>query len=226
MSKDIKVEFFSSIPFLNDIEECRPKPLSKALPDWWKNGAVQINGEPTVKECPSFIQMFKNSYVIPMWCDTEFKITDHGVQWRFSHPSFRWESHSENQFLDIAPQNVRDNTKKIMKAISPWHIKTPKGYSVYQMSAFYEFNENFEIMPGIIDTDIHHEANQQVMLTGKNETFTIKRGEPFAVYFPFKRDSFVYETRNATKEDLDTIERNKLKIFSKFKRGYKLMHQE
>jgi hypothetical protein len=58
------------------------------------------------------------------------------------------------------------------------------------------------------------------MVHSKNNKFIIKRGEPFAVYMPFKRDKFLLETRNATKKDLESIKRNQLKIFSKFKKGY------
>lgn len=224
--KDLKIEFFSTVPFLNDIEECRPKPLTKFIPDWWKNVPNESGGHFTIKECPSFPQMFRSAFVVPMWADLQIKNTDRGPIWKIPHPAFRIESHNNNQFLDFAPKDVKDNVSKIMKFICPWNVITPPGYSVFQMSSFYEFNKDFEIMQGIIDTDLHHEINQQVLLPANLDEISIKRGQPFAVYIPFKRDEFKIETRDATQNDLDKLTRNTLKIFSKFKRGYKLMHDD
>jgi hypothetical protein len=216
--KNLNIEFFSTIPFLNDIKECRPRPLAQLMPEWWKSS----NSAPlSIKECPAIIHMLKDSYVVPMWCDVEIIIENNNVGWRLPHPDFAFESHADEQFLDFAPNNVKENTAKILKAICPWNIKTPKGYSVYQTSNFYGFNDNFSIFPGIINTDYHHEINQQMMLHGKNKTFSIKRGEPFAIYTPFKREKFDIVTRDATKEDIDSFARNSLNIFTKFKGGYK-----
>lgn len=225
-NKRLKIEFFSALSYLNDIEECRPRPLSQAIPEWWKVSKPMKDSR-TIKDCPSFIDLFKDAYVIPMWCDTTItSYTDGTVDARFSHDAFEWGFHGNNQFLDFAPTHIKDNTSIILKATSPWYVKTPKGYSAYQTSAFYDFNPNFTIMPGIIHTDFHHEVNQQVMLHGKENSFTIKRGDPFAVYIPFKRDKFTIETRTATKEDLDTVDRNKFKVFTKHKNGYANLFKE
>jgi hypothetical protein len=225
-NKELKVEFFSTLTYLNDIEECRPRPLSQAIPEWWKL-AKPTNEQRTIKDCPSFIDLFKNAYVIPMWCDTTItSYPDGTVDAKFSYKEFQWDFHGNNQFLDFAPPHVRDNTSIVLKADSPWYMKTPKGYSVYQTSAFYDFNPNFSVMPGIIHTDFHHEVNQQIMLNGKENSFTIKRGDPFAVYIPFKRDKFTMETRTATKEDTDSLYRNKFKLFTKNKNGYETLFKE
>ena len=220
MSKKPSIEFFSTVDYLNDIEECKPKQLSKMIPDWWKYADIPKD-ERTFRDCPALIHMFKESFVIPMWCDTEITILEDGfIDAKFSHPDFTWDFHGNNQLLNHTPDHIKNNTSIVLKANSPWNIITPKGYSVYQSSSFYDFNENFTILPGIIATDFHHEINQQVMVHSKNNKFIIKRGEPFAVYMPFKRDKFLLETRNATKKDLESIKRNQLKIFSKFKKGY------
>ena len=224
-SKDLKIEFFSTIDHLNDIEECKPKPLSQLIPDWWKkSGSLP---DKTIKDCPSFIQMFKTAYVVPMWCDTEITVTNDGqVGVNSAHPAFAWETHLDSQFLDFAPKHISENTPTILKALSPWMLKTPKGYSSYQMPAFYDFNPDFTILPGIVNTDYHHEINQQVMINGKDKSFVIKRGDPLAIYFPFKREKFELETRNATRQDIDSVNRHKLMLFTKFKNAYSSMFRE
>lgn len=215
--KNPKIEFFSTIPYLNDIKECRPKPLSQVMPDWWKKSETVSR---SIKECPAIIHMLKDSYVVPMWCDIEIVVENGRVGWKLPHPDFQFEAHPGWQFLDIAPENIKQNTAAILKAICPWKIKTSKGYSVYQTSSFYDFNENFSIFPGIINTDYHNEINQQVMIYGINNKFTIKRGDPFAVYIPFKREKFDFETRDANESDLASLAKNSLRVFTKFKKGY------
>lgn len=212
-----KIEFFSTINHLNDIKDCRPRPLAQLMPDWWKNPVEQNR---TIKECPAVVHMLRDSYVIPMWCDVEIVVEENQIGWNLSHPDFQFQAHSNDQFLDFAPDNIKKNTVRVLKALCPWQIKTPKGYSVYQSSNFYGFNDNFSIFPGVINTDYHHEINQQILVHGKNKRFMIKRGEPFAVYTPYKREKFKYETRNATQEDIDAAALNSLRTFTKFKRGY------
>lgn len=218
-NKSPKIEFFSTIKYLNDIEECRPKPLSNFLPEWWSNKRIDPDLK-TAKDCPSFPQLFKNSYIIPMWSDLEISISKQGVVTRFSDDQFKCESHSSGQFLDFAPDNVKKSTSIVLKPDCPWGIITSPGYSIYQTSSFYHFNENFSIFPGVINTDKWHEVNQQMLLTSDEKKFIIKRGEPFAMYIPFKREKFSYESRTGTEKDIYLLNKARMEVFTKFKGGY------
>jgi hypothetical protein len=222
---DLKIEFFSSHPYLNDIPECRPMPLSKVLPDWWsKFNSKELGPGASIKDCPSFAHMFSSAYVVPMWVDVAINVNENKeVSVDVADKAFTWKHHFNYQFLDQAPQNIKDNVSIILKPDCPWHVKTPKGYSLYQTGSFYHFNENFDIMPGIINTDLHPEINQQLLISSKPGSFVIKRGEPFAVYFPFKRDKFKLETRAATENDRKRFERSHFWISGKFAGGYKEM---
>jgi hypothetical protein len=53
----------------------------------------------------------------------------------------------------------------------------------------YEYNEYFDVLPGIIHSDVYHTINQQICLKKEGE-FIIKKGTPLAMYVPFKRESF------------------------------------
>jgi hypothetical protein len=218
-NKEPKIEFFSTKKYLNDIEECRPKPLSSFLPEWWSQKRIDKEFK-TVKDCPSFPQLFKNAYIIPMWSDLEVTINETGINTRFASDDFGCESHSGDQFLDFAPESVRKNTSIILKPDCPWGIITSPGYAVYQTESFYHFNENFKILPGIINTDKWHEVNQQMLITNEHKKFVIKRGDPFGMYIPFKRDKFSLKTRTANEKDIYKLDRARMEIFTKFKGGY------
>jgi hypothetical protein len=70
-----------------------------------------------------------------------------------------------------------------------------------QMPLFYHFDDDFSILPGIVDTDIHHEMNQQVLYHGDGKKIFIKRGQPFVLYVPFKRTDYDMIIRTETEKD-------------------------
>lgn len=74
-----------------------------------------------------------------------------------------------------------------------------------QLPLTYHFDNQFSIMPGVIDTDMYYELNQQVLYFGDSEDVVIPRGTPLVLYVPFKRESLDLEIRlqtNLTEKDL------------------------
>lgn len=221
--KDIDIEFWTTVPGLSRIQEIVPQKQSKILPDWWKNTEYH---EKSIRQCPSFSQIFSSSYVMPMWCDTEFTREGEIFYWKTPNKDFSWSHHSDEQFLKYAPDHVKNNFFAIAKAMCPWRIKTPKGYSVYQMPAQWHFNEKFTVATGVVDTDFFHEINPQIFLSLKDgESFLLKRGTPLAVYFPFKRENFSITVREQTNEDFITANSSFLIHTTKFINGYR-SHQK
>jgi hypothetical protein len=222
-NKKPSIEFVSTINGILSINECLPKPYTNFIPKWWADKKIDPNIK-SIKNCPSFPEFFSEAYVIPMWADTTFYVD--GDRITIDTPRndfFGWEFHPRQQFLDFAPKNISEGISQIAKASCPWNIITPKGYSVYQLPAFFDFNENFEVMAGTIRTDIHHQVNQQLMIKKKDHpySFTIKRGDPLAIYIPYKREKFNYSYRYTTEKDEKRFGEMDFRIFSKFSGGYK-----
>jgi hypothetical protein len=216
---NLNIEFWTTVPGLSKIEEVVPKKQSSVLPDWWRTTKYHNK---SIRQCPSFPQMFSTSYVLPMWCDTEFIREGDMFHWKTPTKTFSWSYHTPNQFLDHTPNHVRNQFFAVAKAICPWRIKTPKGYSVYQMPAQWHFNEKFTVATGIVDTDFHHEINQQVFLSLEDgESFFIERGTPLAVYFPFKRDKFSLLVREQSEKDFIDDQTSSLIYTTKFLNGYR-----
>jgi hypothetical protein len=220
--KNNNIELWTTVEGLAGIEECRPKPASKFIPQWWKD--MPYLNEPkvvrNVKVCPSFPDMFSQGFIIPAWCDMIFEGGEN-PGFTLPHEDFKMSFHTHKQFLDYVPDNYRKTVNAIIKAHMPWRIKTPKGYSVYQMPLFFHYNEDFSIMPGIIDTDKHHIANPQIVLHTEKTKVVVKRGDPFVWYIPFKREKLSIEVREETEEDRYVDVVHHLNIFSKFTDGYK-----
>jgi hypothetical protein len=211
------ITFVSTVEFLDSIEECRPQPAKSFIPEWFKK--IPSNIPDTVRSCPSFPDFFSQGYVLPMWSDFKLKYNkkDNTWGWSGSGPSFSWSSHANNQLIDyVTPSFSGSDAEFVLKAHCPWRIITPPGWSVLQLPLFYHFNKDWSVMPGVIDTDIHHDINQQVLYHGKQEMISIDRGDPFALYIPFKREKNKLNIRYQNEKDRKTIGEKLINLETKF----------
>ena len=221
--KSDKIQFISTVEGLESVEECLPKPAKHFVPKWFKD--IPSASPMSVKMCPSFPDYFSQGYIIPMWSDVKLKYVKETMQWNWQTTidKFPWDIHSNNQFIDhTRPTFSGVEGQFVFKAYCPWKIITPPGWSVLQLPLFYHFNQELSIMPGIIDTDIHHDINQQVLYHGDGKEIKINRGDPFVLYIPFKRSNKLkHEIRYQTEKDKKIFEIQKLNILSYFKpNGY------
>ncbi len=221
--KSDKIEFISTVKGLESIEECLPKPAKNFIPKWFKD--IPSSEPMSVKNCPSFPDYFSQGYILPMWCDVKlvYKKEDDIWEWKASSSLFSWESHSNSQFIDHTKSNFLGvDGQFIFKANCPWRVVTPPGWSVLQLPLFYNFNKDWSVLPGVIDTDIHSEINQQVLYHGNDKEIEIKQGDPFVLYIPFKRsDKLDYELRYKNNNDEESFHKQFLGLNGKFRpNGY------
>lgn len=212
--KSDKIQFISTYEGLDSIDECLPRPAKYFMPDWFKNVPSNVKG--TVKDCPSFPDYFSQGYIIPMWSDVRMSFVDKVAKFELSAKRFSFDFHANDQMLDYKKATFNGiEGQFVFKTVSPWRIVTPPGWSVLQLPLFYHFNQEWSVLPGVIDTDIHSEINQQVLYHGDGKEVIIKCGDPFVLYIPFKRSNKLkHEVRYRTEEEL--------KIFSK---EQMLLHQ-
>lgn len=222
-----KIEFISTIEGLEEIEECKPKPAKHFIPKWYKDIPNIVNKDlplyfsdshlATAKMCPSFPDYFSQGYIIPMWSDAILHYDKETLAWHWKTNLSKWDAHPNAQFIDhVEPYYQGFEGNFIFKTVCPWRIVTPPGWSVFQLPLFYHFNPNFSVLPGIIDTDVHSEINQQVLYHSKEDTITIDCGDPFVLYIPFKRNSKLeMSIRYQTEEDKKMFAKQYTKLQTK-----------
>lgn len=222
------IEFWTDIPYLNNIEEIRPQPSKKFVPEWWggvpANDSSKLDYMQTVRSCPSFMDYFSQGYVIPMWADTIiYYDKDTGMYtWKCGGvgSQFSIGTFDSKQFIEYSGYAYKgSNASTIFQFISPWKIKTPKGYSVMQLPMFY-WNQEFAALPGIVDSDIYPIINQEIAYFGDKSEIFIKKGTPIAQYVPFKRISPKLEIRQETEEDKEYYGKVKVELSTTFKNWY------
>ena len=221
-----KVTWSSIIPGLEKISPILP--ASKVLPQWFKDikksGITEDRNKipllSNIKACPGFIDYAMQGYVVSMWCDLHINVNlIKGTTWRTPHHEFKFDFHDDNQFKDYLPKNKREKVYGVLKPQCPWRVFTSKGYSMYQLPMTYEFNDIFEVMSGVLHTDVYHEVNQQMVLKKEGE-FLIKKGTPLAVYIPYKREKFNFECITETEELRKKTQLTELGIATKFTKRF------
>jgi hypothetical protein len=207
---NVEVEICSFIPGLDKQKEIVPKPAKHYMPEWWKTDIPKQNKKDryeafNVGKCPSFPDYFSQGFVIPMWADTIVSFDPKTKNWFTDsgrNEFFRVDSHPTSQFVDhVKPSFMGIDGQNVFKLITPWRIITPPGWSLLQLPLFYNFNKEWSIMPGIVDTDIWHEVNQQLLYHGNGEQIFIEKGTPLVQYIPFKRSKSKITVRHQTEKD-------------------------
>jgi hypothetical protein len=229
MTADVNIKFISTVDGLSSIEECRPKPIQRYIPEWWKKSiyvpsshSIETLSGGNFKSCPSFTDFFSTGYVIPMWADSIIRYDSNSGRWdyRTSDNMFSWDIHHPWQYLDNVPHTYRGlKSYFIFKAISPWKIITPDGYSVLQLPVFFDFNDNFSIISGVRDTDKYHNLNLQVVIHTDSKEIFIPRGTPIAHIFPYKRENTeieVVDLRHSLESDKEKITNQDMRFRTKF----------
>lgn len=229
--KEPIIKFISTVPGLLDVKEALPQKANNFIPSWWKDMPRKINLESneevaTAKGCPSFTDYFSQGYILPAWSDFGLEYdTDTDVWYSESAKSptdenwYSWTIHSNPQFLDhVKPMFQGQSPTMVFKGNSPWRIITRPGWSVMQVPLFYHFNNDLLAMPGIVDTDIMHEVNLQMLYFNKNKgPIRVKRGQPLVQYIPFKRNKDVsMELGYIDKSIQKKIDAQNAKINTKF----------
>ena len=230
--KEIKVEWWSDVDALNDsnLDFLRPQKANKFFPEWFRtiraDVSTNIFDSGTIKKCPGFPELITQGYVVPLWSDVElyYDIVNGEEVWEWKTPTdaFKWDIHDKSQFLNYLPEDEQEKWGFSWKALCPWRVRTPRGYSMYQMPLWYHFNKFF-VLPGSIRTDFHCEINQQVLVPSewRGKRIVLERGTPFAWYIPYKRTTYTHEYVPFTEERKRLTESSTLNIRSKFSGGYK-----
>jgi len=217
--KSDKIQFISTVEGLETIEECLPRPAKNFIPQWFKDIPSQVEDTVTVKNCPSFPDYFSQGYIIPMWSDVKMNFVDNVPKIELSAKRFSFDFHANAQMLNYKKATFNGiEGQFVFKTVCPWRIITPPGWSVLQLPLFYHFNQEWSVLPGVIDTDIHTEINQQVLYHGNGKEVTIKCGDPFVLYIPFKRSNKLkHEIRYQTLEEYKRFDKDTLLLNQNFK---------
>ena len=218
-------------------KELLPQPAIKYIPNWYKNMKVphtidkerpilsKILKPKTIKQCPSFVEMFNEGYILPAPTDIYIYLNGDKFEWRTPityktfHNNGEIDFHADIQMVDHLPSN--SNIKAIFKIIFPYVLFGPKGYNLKIMPVPYAFNNDYHANYGIQDLDNIFEINVQINFTSDKNEILIKRGDPIALVIPYKKDKFdvEYEYMDDSKHKNKMLQQD-FKIVNTFNNRY------
>jgi len=154
---------------------------------------------PTIKYCPGIYDFINYGYIVPAWQDFQFWVNDNGdVEWEVPPQMANVDNvriHPKEQ-VDASPI-LGETANCILTLIAPWYIGTPKGTSVMVCKPFYDYSNDFDVCPGVLDTDIQANGNHIVDIfmrfNVRNKVIEIKAGQPLVQIMPFKRTNWKLE---------------------------------
>jgi hypothetical protein len=171
-----------------------PYPAIKALPDWYKNlaGDVEPAGVQgtmhTIKQCPPFLDAMSAGYIIPLCGDVNFATDDAG-KLTFDCPN--GDTTVETHHPDQAAGSPWGDLP-VIKFMNPWIVVTPPGYSTLFLPALNRADIPFRILSGVVDTDgFYSQVNfPAACMMQRGSTFAMKRQTPLMQAIPFKREEW------------------------------------
>lgn len=210
---------FSIHKDLIEEKEIHPIPAKQNIPDWYKKIEKFKNQNPldtTIKACVPVLDSITAGYLLPlpqdMMCQINF--------WNESLKKIVNLIHfgNKNQFLGeacVRGYNLQNDAAEhkneqvggeksfyaqknfggtIPKIINPFMIKTPPGYSCLFIPPMHRENDEFKILPAIVDTDSFKDKINFpfVFNLGKKGSLNklYKIGTPYVQVIPFKRDDW------------------------------------
>jgi len=169
-----------------------PQPATRFIPEEYKKLPRFANNNmhtSTLKTCMPFLDSLTAGYIIPF--DQDYLVdpveNDFVVTPANKEPD-DFGVHHNRQLPKDWKATAGENAGKF---INKWLIKTPPGYSSLFLKPMNRIETRFDIIPGIVDTDVYvNTIHFPFILTKRDEQFIIKKGEPMVQVIPFKRDSW------------------------------------
>jgi hypothetical protein len=196
--------------FSKFLEGVMPTPIKVNIPEWFKKLEHKHKNR-TVKGCMPFLDSLTSGYLIRMTQDfyLNHNVLNPDTNKKDTYFQTSVDDRKTTDLLNVntpdpqvhpveqlkgSPLVEKNKNLPFYKILNPFKIITPPGYSVLILPPLNNKDDRFEIIPGIVDTDIYTtEINFPFVVNGdKYETLEtiIERGTPLAQIIPFKREDW------------------------------------
>jgi len=243
MFKNNTIEFIYPTGTKDLLEDIFPIPIKFNLPEWYKN--LKTNEQfRTIKSCMPFLDAMTSGYLLKMPQDFfidhnfinketqkpdsvfRFSINDvaksHLEKLNLNLNTIQPEVHSSQQLGSECPYHNKNKNLPYYKILNPFIIKTPPGYSCLFLNVLNNYDDRFEIISGIVDTDsFNANINFPIIINGdkySNLKTTIKRGTPYVQVFPFKREKWKMKMKESNKSFILRLLEGKKLIWNNYKK--------
>lgn len=222
---------FKCLKELLELTDIKPEPISFSIPEWYKKLEHTFTNM-TVKGCLPFMDTLTTGYLLRTQQDYYFNLKKREnpkkgeSEWDYQvKPSLQTigghlAGQSEYTGVQTQPswhgniqlfgsQYIERNLADVFfKFDNPWFIETPPGYSCLFVPPLNNNDNRFEVLSGIVDTDMHMQRIQfPAVFNGwkykQGYEGTVKKGTPLVQIIPFKRERWKMKIETLSKFDID-----------------------
>jgi hypothetical protein len=220
-----KVEFYPIIPQL--IDTFPPDNGKKDVANFFKkikpvkyHPDKDYSTELSIKNCPAVVEYYKYGYVIRLWQDIVIRTTPDGesYEWNsatntnvFLSKHFEQNTNFSKEVFHF-PKDMyspwfprKDTLKYILQIPTRWCIKLPKGYAAMFLPVWYDNEDRFTVIPGMLTSGTVEEVNVFIQWNKLGTEEVIKAGTPLVKIVPFKIEKDNVEIRQITEQDAYTF---------------------
>lgn len=208
--KKIVLDCFTHLSYAYDYAKI--DKAIKFVPDWWKSTPkfVENNSKPTVKNCPGFVDFYKNGIVIPSWFELEVTVFEKGYknnyEWNSSNTDFKTdESHDHYQFAKFAQDDGHN-----FKITSPWAFKTKENINFTWTQPTWSIRNllsNFILLPATVNYKYQHGTNINyfVLNTAERKTFRILPLTPLVIIHAQSEQDIIIKNHLVSEKEYQRI---------------------
>jgi len=219
------IDFFTYDPMV--YEFFKISNGSNFFPDWWKNipNKLYIDGQntpsfeiPTMKKCPGLTELYKQSFVMPLWTDIDIQVKGRQCITSVSDRMTKIDSHDKIQ----RGSYLNPDKYHHLKIITPWVAKTKSKINFLISSCSFSneaFIDSFFVPNGFRSFNISSSTNVHGFTrVDYDHNFTLESATPLIHLFPLT-DKKVKVRCHLDKDEFQKISMTQPDRFS-FNGGY------
>jgi len=200
------------------------------LPKWWKNlpnvferpnDNDMIMPHQTMKACDGFVELYKNSFIFPLWCDytLETKV-NYFAYHHFSTSVFELISHDRRQYGETFDDYIH------LKLTSPWIMRETTGIKFLLKSPEWSSPISWKyvhVPSGIVDFRYQHSSHVNFFVNNEERRIEFSAGSPLLQFVPLTEKKVEIKCHLIDEKEYNKMQQIHLrpfrsqKAFSRFK---------
>ena len=192
-------------------------PISRATdfyPEWWNNidNTYTVNNSniSTMKHCRGFIDLYKDSIIIPFWGKLKIDVSDNikkQINWESNYDIYTKQPIQIHNELEY--KGFTNNAYQHMKIISPWKCKTNKYIKFILTDPIYNRTDltEYTVLPGVVDFKYQTSTHINMMTEYKNVDRVIRFDPltPMAILTPITEENIEIKTHLISSTEFENL---------------------
>ena len=185
-------------------EHAKIQKAGSFIPDWWKS---LPKGAPfsTMRQCEGFTELYKKSFVLPLWSDFDVSIDGDHFHWQYADNLSTAENHTKHQFGEW----VSEDSILQLKLNSPWRLRCDKEVFFQWSDVTWDKDRVFKYTTptAIVEYKYQHAANVNLLFNKERvQELRLHHGTPLVFITPITEDKVVLKHHLVSASEMQEID--------------------